>query len=392
MNAMPGSRTAAFLGSAGEWGHYVVASWLAARAGGGWMVAGYLVLTVIPTVMPWAPPRWVGLLAPVGLLVMAAQADEPTFALMLPLAVVIGAGTTSARRTPAFAAGLLGGPGPGAWLGAAGAGILVAAAGPGQALVASAAFAAAGLLGNEERQTRGTIPRVLLPAALVAGFAAGIRVLEVSIAGEIQPSPAFFALAWAIGSGVAWSAAPRTDPRAVLAAPFFAAMALAAMSGLQGPGLIFLHGVVAASVALVAGTPGEAGGSAFLNRLTVVWTLGLGAAWAASGQRLDTTLWIAAGMLILGGFASSVSARRVPEVPEVAIERPSAATERELVSVLAASLRQAREIRADALGRLRQALGQARVMASLRRHSGEMENLRRSVASLRRRLDELETV
>lgn len=355
---MTRAQTGAFLGRAGEWAHYVGASFLCFRVGGAPLVVAYFALGAVPILAfggrggsrrpsvrlerarSGEPPESNGgrggsprsslwLLAPVsmGAMALLVQLGKPHILWIAALglaALAGGMGGASAGRPPAWMAGLRGAPGVAGPVGALVAVVLVGRAGlPSVFILAALVLLTSGALG-ERQAHRGPVVPPLAPAAAAMGWVLGMQVIQFDLVQ--QPAVAgFLALAYSIGLHFGLRAAPTADVRAILAAPFAAAAALAALSVVQGPGLLILWASVAGALGLVLGS-GSLRESAPAARGD--WPLaaaGAGALWSLSAGTLgaEPVLWGGATVALAGGFLSMHWVRKLATTrPAVPVQPP----------------------------------------------------------------------
>lgn len=309
------------LGLAGQWIQFVMAAWLAFTEGGYLWSSIYLLAVAAPSVAPLRMVRALGLAAPGGLILLAAISD-PSLPVIVAAGVFVGIGTAASGRPLAWSSGLTGGPGWAGALGAAACVVLPSVVGIRGSLAVAAGLLTLAVFAGESHDRRGSLSPVILPAALALAAVAGLRVLEPGFGGGLLRAPAIFALAWAIGTHLGWRAAPAADARAVLAAPFAAAMTMAGLGVVRGPGLVFLYGFLGACCGLVGGSSAGAPGEELpASRRFLFVGLAAGALWANAPFDYQTLIWGAAGAVLAGGFVTSMLSRRVP-VPEE-VSRPA---------------------------------------------------------------------
>lgn len=344
-------------GLAGQWMQFVLCAWVAFRSGSYLFTSLYLLASAAPSVLPIPKVRAIGILAPAGVLWMAA--GEPSALVIIAAGWSVGLGAAACGRPLALTAGITGGPGWAGPIGAASCLFLPALLGVQASLWVAAALLVVAVVAGESHDRRGPVPPALFPAALVLAAVAGLRVLEPGFDSGSIRTPAAFATAWAIGAQVGWRPAPSADARAVLAAPFLGAMALTGLGSVRGPGLIFLYGFLAACCALVTGggSPRLVGPMSLSRRSLLVGTAA-GALWANAPFDFQVLAWGTSGAVIAGGFISSVAARRVPAPPVVEEQLPVQEPEelfdqRRVVELLLDATRTANQIRGAALGELR---------------------------------------
>lgn len=390
------------LGLAGQWIQFVMAAWLAFREGGYLWSSIYLLAVAAPSVAPFKRIRALGLAAPGGLIFLAATSD-PSLPVIISAGVFVGIGTAASGRPLAWSSGLTGGPGWAGALGAAACVVVPSVVGTRGSLAVAAGLLTLAVFAGESHDRKGGLSPVILPAALALAAVAGLRVLEPGFGGGLLRAPAIFALAWAIGSHLGWRAAPAADARAVLAAPFAAAMAMAGLGVVRGPGLVFLYGFLGACCGLVGGSSAAAPGEELpASRRFLFVGLAAGAAWANAPFDYQTLIWGSAGVVLAGGFVTSLLSRRVP-VPDEA-RRPAPVHEvapdsaaglfspvaeedptRQAVQLLLEATRQANAIRGAALEEFRKSKA-----ASAAMHPGQsakaIEDLLARLAEIRERL------
>lgn len=391
-------------GLAGQWIQFVMAAWLAFTEGGYLGSSIYLLAVAAPSVVPFPRIRALGLAAPGGLIFLAAISDA-SLTLIIAAGVFVGIGTAASARPLAWSSGLTGGPGWAGALGAAACVVLPSVVGIKGSLAVAAGLLTLAVLAGESHDRRGGLSPVILPAALALASVAGLRVLEPEFGGGLLRAPAIFALAWAIGTHLGWRAAPAADARAVLAAPFAAAMAMAGLGVVRGPGVVFLYGFLGACCGLVGGSSTAAPGEELpASRRFLFVGLAAGAAWANAPFGYQTLIWGSAGVVLAGGFVTSLLSRRVPVPEEVSrpahglevapalepepISTPSFSAEdstRQAVQLLLDATRQANAIRGAALEEFRRSKAASPAM-----HPGEsakaIEDLLERLGEIRRRL------
>lgn len=315
------SSAANAFGLAGQWIQFVMAAWLAFTEGGYLWSSIYLLAVAAPSVAPFRRVRALGLAAPGGLFFLAAI-SAPSLPLFIAAGMFVGVGAAASGRPLAWSSGLTGGPGWAGALGAAACVVLPSVVGIRGSLAVAAGLLTLAIFAGESHDRRGGVSPVILPAALALAAVAGLRVLEPGFGGGLLRAPAIFALAWAIGTHLGWRAAPAADARAVLAAPFAAAMAMAGLGVVRGPGLVFLYGFLGACCGLVGGSsPAAPGEELPASRRFLLVGLAAGAAWANAPFDYQTLIWGSAGVVLAGGFITSLLSRRVP-VPEE-LSRPA---------------------------------------------------------------------
>jgi len=390
------------LGLTGQWIQFVMAGWLAFTEGGYLWSSIYLLAVAAPSVAPFRKVRALGLAAPGGLIFLAAISD-PSLPLIVAAGIFVGIGTAASARPLAWSSGLTGGPGWAGALGAAACVVLPSVVGVRGSLVVGASLLTLAVFAGESHDRRGGLSPVILPAALALAAVAGLRVLEPGFGGGLLRAPAIFALAWAIGTHLGWRAAPTADARAVLAAPFAAAMAMAGLGVVRGPGLVFLYGFLGACCGLVGGSSTAAPGEELpASRRFLFVGLAAGALWANAPFDYQTLIWGSAGVVLAGGFVTSLLSRRVP-VPEE-VSRPAPGLEvapdptvgvfspearedstRQAVQLLLDATRQANAIRGAALEEFRRSKAVSPAM-----HPGEsakaIEDLLARLGEIRQRL------
>lgn len=317
------------------------------------------------------------------------------------LGLAAGLGSAGARRPPAWLAGLYGGPGWGGVLGAAAGFVALAMVGSTWVFLLAAALAALGALDQEGHEVRFPAVGALVPAAMAMATIIGLRVVEPALVSD-RLSAALFGVSWAAGIQIGWARAPTADARGTLALPFIAAAALAGLSVVTGPGMVFLWALVAASVGGVLGVSTRVGR---FQAWPWVGLLAAGAAsgWFMAGESIDFALWTAGSVALAGGFGSLLIAGRVREpaithpmsVPasSVPIPEPSGPSPAEHDPELAAAimlleaLRQARKIRSAALEGFRRAVPRSPVSLAGDRAQSILVDLtrdaRRAAESLR---------
>ena len=354
-----------FLGAAAEWIHHVAAISLTVKMGGPELTALYLVAYVLPRYLI-EPPRWLWILSPIGFVSIALlPASTP---LVVSAALVAGIGRAAAGRPSAWLAGLEKVSGVPAVLGAATGAALLSSSDPagfiGAAVVCVFAY--------NDGPSRVGASGPLMPSVVAAAIVIGMRVLEPVLL--LDPAAgAVFAIAWAAGAGLGARWSSRADLRAVAAAPFVGAAAIALMGTVEGPGMLFLWSGVAMSTALITSAAARSAGR--LRAIAPVIVVCASAFAAAAGffERLPSALWFGATVLLVGGFVSlgvlARGARAEPKAVEAEpVIPPEPATilldqdiveepETEDALVMAATelldaLKTARSIRADALDTL----------------------------------------
>lgn len=352
-------QTGTALGRAGEWIHYVAVIWLAFSAGGTGAVALYLIAATAPGVF-MARGRLTALAAPAALVILASKSIALSVPVLVLLGGVAGIGAAAAGRPAAWTAGIRGAPGASGFAGAAVGMIMVASGAVRPALLVAASLLFLAWVLGEEHESRPSRPAVLVPATLGVAFVIGLRVLEPALFG--RPAAAgLFAASWAAGVEVGWRASHRADARLILGAPFLVAGALAGAGAVQGPGLLFLYGGAGFGVGLIGGTgfPGEE--RARPRGWPLLIAAVTGSLWAMSQRDFASAVWGGAAVALVGGFVSSVLARRVPapetaKAPgaEVAVE-PIEESLESAVAELAQAIERARSIRREALTAFREA-------------------------------------
>ena len=394
-------RAANSFGLAGQWIQFVMAAWLAFTEGGYLWSSIYLLAVAAPSVVPFRRIRALGLAGPGGLIFLAAISD-PSLPQIISAGVFVGIGTAASARPLAWSSGLTGGPGWAGALGAAACVVLPSVVGIRGSLAVAAGLLTLAVFAGESHDRRGGLSPVILPAALALAAVAGLRVLEPGFGGGLLRAPAIFALAWAIGTHLGWRAAPAADARAVLAAPFAAAMAMAGLGVVRGPGLVFLYGFLGACCGLVGGSSTAAPGEELpASRRFLFVGLAAGALWANAPFDYQTLIWGSAGVVLAGGFVTSLLSRRAP-VPEVLpvtantqetrepepISTPLVSDEdptRQAVQLLLDATRQANAIRGAALEEFRRSTA-ASAIPLAGESAKTIEDLLARLAEIRQRL------
>jgi len=394
-------RAANSFGLAGQWIQFVMAAWLAFTEGGYLWSSIYLLAVAAPSVVPFRRIRALGLAGPGGLIFLAAISD-PSLPQIISAGVFVGIGTAASARPLAWSSGLTGGPGWAGALGAAACVVLPSVVGIRGSLAVAAGLLTLAVFAGESHDRRGGLSPVILPAALALAAVAGLRVLEPGFGGGLLRAPAIFALAWAIGTHLGWRAAPAADARAVLAAPFAAAMAMAGLGVVRGPGLVFLYGFLGACCGLVGGSSTAAPGEELpASRRFLFVGLAAGALWANAPFDYQTLIWGSAGVVLAGGFVTSLLSRRAP-VPEVLpvtantqetrepepISTPLVSDEdptRQAVQLLLDATRQANAIRGAALEEFRRS-NAASAIPLAGESAKTIEDLLARLAEIRQRL------
>lgn len=270
-------------------------------------------------------------------------------------------------------------------MGAAAGFVALVAGGSSWVFWAAAALAALGALDQEEHETRLPDVGALAPAAMAMTTIIGLRVMEPALVTD-RLSAAVFGVSWAGGIQIGWARAPSADARGTLALPFVAAAALAGLSVVTGPGMVFLWAFVAVSVGGVLGASTR-GGRFPAWPWTALLAIGAVSAWGVAAESMDLALWTAGSVSLVGGFGSLLMASRVrePATSPAQFAPPSAVPisepaviaksptedDPELVAaiMLLEAMRQARKMRSAALQEFRRGPGAPVSLASDRARS-----------------------
>ncbi|HVE75869.1 MAG TPA: hypothetical protein VND22_03765 [Actinomycetota bacterium] len=306
------SASASSAGLNGEWALYVAVLFPVLLGPGILGLAGFMIALSAGWILSGSAPPWLRYAGPAAPLLVLNFTSSATVAVAAGL--LAGAAARAGRRVPASLQGVFGSPNWGGVVESFAVVVVVVVWGYRYALLIAAALLLLAARGEGTGESRVLGSNAAVHSALALAFVAGMRIIEVAFGGD-PTSGLFFVAAWSAGSYLGWRWGERADPRAILSAPFVAAIALAALGIVRGPGTLFLYTGIAAVVSFVfRGTTETEGAES--HRAIVIAAVVAGTLWAAdTGRSFDTTLWVAGGLAVAGGFMSLISAYRLTPSP-----------------------------------------------------------------------------